>query len=105
MLLHRRARLAKDARKTRRAPARARRQGRRYRPHPRADRTSHRRGFAIRDRGRYHGRDPRAVSSAPEKKRRSGMKFGPASPADAIGGVTVHTLRQGALVLKKGTTI
>ncbi|MGY2807377.1 MULTISPECIES: NTP transferase domain-containing protein [unclassified Bradyrhizobium] len=33
------------------------------------------------------------------------MKFGPASPADAIGGVTVHTLRRGALVLKKGTTI
>ena len=33
------------------------------------------------------------------------MKFGPASPKDAIGGVTVHTLRQGALVLKKGTTI
>jgi molybdenum cofactor cytidylyltransferase len=33
------------------------------------------------------------------------MKFGPASPADAIGGVTVHTLRQESLVLKKGTTI
>ena len=33
------------------------------------------------------------------------MKFGPASPADAIGGVTVHTLRQGSLVLKKGTRI
>jgi molybdenum cofactor cytidylyltransferase len=33
------------------------------------------------------------------------MKFGPASPIDAIGGVTVHTLRQGSLVLKKGTTI
>jgi len=33
------------------------------------------------------------------------MKFGPASPAEAIGGVTVHTLRQGALVLKKGTSI
>src|SRR5215203_5117862 len=33
------------------------------------------------------------------------MKFGPASPADAIGGVTVHTLRHGPLVLKKGTTI
>ena len=30
------------------------------------------------------------------------MKFGPASPADAVGGVTVHTLRQGSLVLKKG---
>src|SRR6202048_4983862 len=33
------------------------------------------------------------------------MKFGPASPAEAIGGVTVHTLRQGSLVLKKGTTV
>jgi molybdenum cofactor cytidylyltransferase len=33
------------------------------------------------------------------------MKFGPASPGDALGGVTVHTLRQGPLVLKKGTTI
>jgi molybdenum cofactor cytidylyltransferase len=33
------------------------------------------------------------------------MKFGPASPAEAIGGVTVHTLRQGSLVLKKGTAI
>jgi len=33
------------------------------------------------------------------------MKFGPASPTDAIGGVTVHTLRHGPLVLKKGTTI
>ena len=33
------------------------------------------------------------------------MKFGPARPAEALGGVTVHTLRQGDLVLKKGTTI
>ena len=33
------------------------------------------------------------------------MKFGPASPREASGGVTVHTLRQGALLLKKGTTI
>ncbi|CAL76672.1 Conserved Hypothetical protein; putative molybdopterin binding protein with a nucleotide-diphospho-sugar transferase domain [Bradyrhizobium sp. ORS 278] len=33
------------------------------------------------------------------------MKFGPASPAEAIGGVTVHTLRKGSLVLKKGTLI
>ena len=33
------------------------------------------------------------------------MKFGPASPADAIGGVTAHTLRQGPLVLRKGTTV
>ncbi|MBB5048618.1 molybdenum cofactor cytidylyltransferase [Rhodopseudomonas rhenobacensis] len=33
------------------------------------------------------------------------MKFGPVAPADAIGGVTVHTLRRGALLLKKGTLI
>ncbi|ABD87199.1 NTP transferase domain-containing protein [Rhodopseudomonas palustris] len=33
------------------------------------------------------------------------MKFGPVAPVDAIGGVTVHTLRQGTLVLKKGTLI
>ena len=33
------------------------------------------------------------------------MKFGPAAPVDALGGVTVHTLRHGALVMKKGTTI
>ena len=33
------------------------------------------------------------------------MKFGPATPADAVGGITVHTLRQGSLVLRKGTTI
>jgi molybdenum cofactor cytidylyltransferase len=33
------------------------------------------------------------------------MKFGPASPREAVGGVTVHTLRQGPLLLKKGTTI
>jgi len=33
------------------------------------------------------------------------MKFGPASPKEAIGGVTVHTLRQGSLILKKGTTV
>jgi molybdenum cofactor cytidylyltransferase len=33
------------------------------------------------------------------------MKFGPASPREAVGGVTVHTLRHGSLLLKKGTTI
>jgi len=33
------------------------------------------------------------------------MKFGPASPREAINGVTVHTLRHGPLLLKKGTTI
>src|SRR3954462_15488444 len=33
------------------------------------------------------------------------MKFHAAGQPDAIGGVTVHTLRHGPLVLKKGTTI
>lgn len=33
------------------------------------------------------------------------MKFGPVLPKDAIGGVTVHAIRQGNLVLKKGTLI
>src|ERR1700709_2887848 len=33
------------------------------------------------------------------------MNFGPASPMEAMGGVTVHTLRQGSRGLKKGTTI
>ena len=33
------------------------------------------------------------------------MKFGPVAPADAIGGVTVHAIRQNGFVLKKGTMI
>ena len=33
------------------------------------------------------------------------MKFGPVTPDDAAGGVTVHAIRQGGLVLKKGTLI
>ena len=33
------------------------------------------------------------------------MKFGPVAPAEALGGTAVHTIRQGALVLKKGTVI
>ncbi|HWW47582.1 MAG TPA: molybdopterin-binding/glycosyltransferase family 2 protein [Xanthobacteraceae bacterium] len=33
------------------------------------------------------------------------MKFGPATPREAIGGVIVHTIRQGDLVLKKGTLV
>jgi molybdenum cofactor cytidylyltransferase len=33
------------------------------------------------------------------------MKFGPAAPADALGATAVHTIRQGTLVLKKGTLI
>jgi molybdenum cofactor cytidylyltransferase len=33
------------------------------------------------------------------------MKFGAVAPADALGATAVHTIRQGALVLKKGTRI
>lgn len=33
------------------------------------------------------------------------MKFGPRRPAEAIGGVAVHSLRQNGLLLKKGTVI
>jgi len=33
------------------------------------------------------------------------MKFGPAAPDDALGGTAVHSIRQGDLVLKKGTLI
>ena len=34
-----------------------------------------------------------------------GMKFGPVAPADALGATAVHSIRQGDLVLKKGTLI
>jgi molybdenum cofactor cytidylyltransferase len=33
------------------------------------------------------------------------VKFGPVAPKDALGATAVHTLRQGGLVLKKGTVI
>jgi molybdenum cofactor cytidylyltransferase len=33
------------------------------------------------------------------------MKFGPVAPGDALGATAVHTIRQDALVLKKGTVI
>jgi len=33
------------------------------------------------------------------------MKFGPVAPAEALGGTAVHSIRQGDLVLKKGTLI
>src|SRR5271170_1662276 len=33
------------------------------------------------------------------------MKFGAVAPKEAIGATAVHTIRQGALVLKKGTLI
>jgi molybdenum cofactor cytidylyltransferase len=33
------------------------------------------------------------------------MKFGPVAPADAKGGIVVHSIRQGGLILKKGSVV
>ncbi len=33
------------------------------------------------------------------------MKFGAVAPRQAVGGTAVHTIRQGAMVLKKGMLI
>jgi molybdenum cofactor cytidylyltransferase len=33
------------------------------------------------------------------------MKFGPVTPGDAKGGIVVHSIRQGGLVLKKGSVV
>jgi molybdenum cofactor cytidylyltransferase len=33
------------------------------------------------------------------------MKFGPVAPGDAMGGIVVHSIRQGGLVLKKGSVV
>ena len=33
------------------------------------------------------------------------MKFGPVAPAEAKGGIVVHSIRKGALVLRKGTLV
>ncbi len=33
------------------------------------------------------------------------MKFGPVAPGDAKGGIVVHSIRQGGLVLKKGSVV
>src|SRR5262249_57081101 len=77
----------------------------------------YRRGLAGRNRSRYHGADHRAAapragpaagptagSRAPAGQG-SVMKFGAVAPKEAIGGTAVHTIRQGAMVLKKGTLI
>ena len=102
LLLYRRARLAENPCPPRRAAEeRARLHRQRHRPHPRADRARHRRGVAGRDRGRHHGRDHRSGCAQTER----GMKFGPVPPREALGATAVHTIRQGALVLKKGTLI
>src|SRR5579871_6377690 len=114
LLLYRRARLEEDPRAARRPAQGARLERRRHRPHPCADRARHRRGVAGRNRRRHHGGDHRAAArgrrSGSDDARRRGrtgrvMKFGAVAPKDALGATAVHTIRQGALVLKKGTLI
>ncbi len=73
-----------------------------------ADRARHRRGVAGGNRGRHHGADH--GKTARGSRRRAGdkggvMKFGAVAPKDARGATAVHTIRQGDLVLKKGTLI
>ena len=88
----------------------------------RVERLKAERGFTDNDIGRIHspiGLDIGAVSPAEiavaiigeiTQRLRQGagmtpMKFGPVPPRDAEGATAVHTIRQGALVLKKGTLI
>ena len=53
---------------------------------------------------RSWARSPRGCGMKAEKSG-GGMKFGPVAPADALGATAVHSIRQGELVLKKGTLI
>src|SRR5262249_56102716 len=62
----------------------------------------HRRGLALRDRGRHHGRDHGAAATVSGADL---MKFGAVPVAEAEGSVAVHSIRQSGLVLKKGTLI
>src|SRR5689334_12661368 len=59
-------------------------------------------------------RPPRSRSRSSVRSRRrcarrlreaASMKFGPVSPREAEGATAVHTIRQGSLVLKKGTLV
>ena len=71
LLLHRRARFAKDARQTRRAPESAGRHRWRHRAHSRADWAFDRRGLAFRNCGVDHGRDHREPANGIRKRSAS----------------------------------
>src|SRR5262245_13287042 len=74
----------------------------RARAHPRADWACDRSGIAIGDRRRHHGRDHRRTAPVAGEEL---MKFGAVPVGEAEGSVAVHSIRQGGLVLKKGTLI
>ena len=80
-------------------------QRRRHRAHPCADRSR------ISARCRRPRSPSRSWARSPQRLRHEvgkgggGMKFGPVAPGDALGATAVHSIRQGDLVLKKGTLI
>src|SRR5262249_38828488 len=67
-----------------------------------ADWACDRSGIAIGDRRRHHGRDHRRTAPVAGEEL---MKFGAVPVSEAEGSVAVHSIRQGGLVLKKGTLI
>src|SRR5271169_5318861 len=109
LLLYRRARIEEDACAPRGKTQAAGPDRRRHLPHPRADWARYRRGLAGGDRGRDHRADHRKAARGSAARSRPGqggvMKFGAVAPKDAIGATAVHTIRQGTLVLKKGTLV
>ncbi len=75
--------------------------------HPCTDRPEYRRDLAAGNRGVDHGRDhraPAAAAAGPEAGAEA-VKFGTFSPAQAEGGIVVHSIRKDGLVLKKGTLV
>ncbi len=102
LLLYRRARFQENARAPGRAAERTGTHRRRSGAHPCADRAAHRGGVAVGDRGGDFGRGHLEIAA---EAGGSVVKFGPVPIAEAEGGVAVHSIRKGALVLKKGTVI
>src|SRR5262249_11139548 len=102
LFLYRRARLEENACAAHRAAQSAGLIRWRARAHPCADWTCHRRGVAIGDCRCHHGRDYRRTAPVAGEEL---MKFGAVPVGEAEGSVAVHSIRQGGLVLKKGTLI
>src|SRR5664280_683881 len=104
LFLYRCARLQEDPCQARATAEGSGAERRRHRAHPCPHRFAHRRGVAGRNRCRHHGRD-HAAAAHEIGQGGGGMKFGPVAPSDALGATAVHSIRQGDLVLKKGTLI
>ncbi len=105
LFLHRRARLAEDACQASCALKEGGPDRPRSRAHPCAHRAADRRGVAGRNRARHHGRDHADAAAEGREGSGGGMKFGAVPVKEALGATAVHSIRQGDLVLKKGTLI